>query len=67
MADADTLLQVFLIGGFSVIGAITLVLCLKKKAKTYHMKKSVSMEELNSTQIQDEGQYASPRVLEPTV
>jgi hypothetical protein len=68
MADADIILQGLLIGGFSFAGVVALVYCLKKKAKTHHMKKSASMEELSSadpTQIPDEGRYALPPILVP--
>ena len=69
MADADSILQGFLIGSFSFCGVLSVVYCLKKKHKSYSMKKSQSMEELSSvettdpTQTQDEGQYALPPVL----
>ena len=69
MADADSILQGVVIGSFSFIALATLVYCLKKKAKTYHMKKSASMEELSSvdttdpTQIQAEERYALPPTL----
>jgi hypothetical protein len=69
MVDADSVLQGCFIGGFAFVGLVTLVYCLKKKAKSYHMKKSASMEELSSvdttdpTQIQAEERYALPPVL----
>lgn len=69
MVDADDLLQGFAIAGFSIIFLSSIVYCLKKKTKSYHMKKSASMEELSSvdttdpTQIQVEERYASPPVL----
>lgn len=69
MADADSILQGCFIAGFSFAGLVALVYCLKKKVKTYDMKKSASMEELSSvdttdpTQTQDEERYASPPVL----
>lgn len=71
MSDADTILQGCLIGAFGVIGVMAVVFCLKKKVKTYHMKKSASMEELSSvethdpTQTQDEERYALPPILVP--
>jgi hypothetical protein len=69
MADADSILQGVLIGSFGFIGVVSVVYCLKKKAKSYSMKKSASMEELSSvdttdpTQTQDEERYALPPVL----
>lgn len=69
MADADSILQGFLVGGFAFAGVVTLVCCLKKKAKMYYMKKSESTEDLSSidtadpTQTQDEERYASPPTL----
>jgi hypothetical protein len=69
MADADSILQGCFIGGLGFAGLVTLIYCLKKKAKTYHMKKSASMDELSSvdttdpTQTQDEERYALPPVL----
>ena len=69
MTDADDILQGCLIGAFGFIGIATLAYCLQKRVKTYHMKKSASMEELSSvdttdpTQTQDEERYASPPVL----
>ena len=69
MADADSILQGLLIGGFGLACLATLAYCLKKKAKTFHMKKSESMKELSSvdpTQTQDEEQYALPPTLVTT-
>jgi hypothetical protein len=53
MADSDDVLQGLFIGGFAFVGVVTLVICLRKKATTYSMKKSASMEELNSVDTVD--------------
>lgn len=67
---ADDILQGLVIGGFAFVSLSTLVYCIqKRRSKIFHMKKSSSMEDLNSvdtsdpTQTQDEAQYALPPVL----
>ena len=53
MADADQVLQGFFIGSLTLGTLSILVYCLRKKYNTYNMKKSASMEDLNSVATTD--------------
>jgi hypothetical protein len=73
MTDADVILQGLFIGSLSFGALIAVYICLKKRAKKFHIKKSASTEELSSvdttepTQTQDEERYAWPPVLVTTI
>jgi hypothetical protein len=51
MSDSDSILQGFLIAGFSLIGLSAISFCIRKKRT--QMVKSASMEELSSVSTED--------------
>jgi hypothetical protein len=53
MVETDDILQGFLIGSFTLIGLSALAYCLRRRDVKYNMKKSASMEEINSMDSAD--------------
>lgn len=49
MSDTDSILQGFLIAGFTTIGLCMMSYCIRKYRAPPSMKKSASMEELNGS------------------